>query len=132
MMIDTSALVAIILREPGWIVVAARIDAAERPFTTTVAVIEAALALARDGVYAPSAAYSEIALLLERADIRVEPVDDAMIPFALAAREKDGQRILNIGDCISYAAARRHGVELLFVGDDFTKTDVNDEPRHGL
>lgn len=50
MMIDTSALVAIILREPGWSDVAARIDAAEQPFTTTVAVIEAALALARDAV----------------------------------------------------------------------------------
>lgn len=79
----------------------------------------------------PSAAYSEIAQLLERADIRVEPVDEPMIPFALSAREKYGQRILNFGDCISYAAARRHGVELLFVGEDFAKTDVNDEPRHG-
>lgn len=124
-MIDASALVAIMLREPGWQELAARIDATKIRRTTTVAVIETALALARDGVYRPSAALADIELLLDRAGVEIVPVDRAIVPLALGAREKYGQRILNFGDCISYAAARHFNAPLLFVGDDFPKTDGN-------
>ena len=49
--------------------------------------------------------------------------------MALRAFERFGKRRhpagLNMGDCFAYACAKAHGAPLLFIGDDFTQTDVN-------
>ncbi len=37
-----------------------------------------------------------------------------------------GRHRLNLGDCLSYGAAKRNGARLLYVGEDFALTDVND------
>jgi ribonuclease VapC len=50
------------------------------------------------------------------------------IPLAIIGREKfgTGRRGLNMGDCLLYGAAKRNRARLLYVGEDFALTDVND------
>lgn len=66
--------------------------------------------------------------ILRIADIAVTPFDDEDAEAALEAWRLYGRGRhpagLNLGDCYSYAAAKRAGVPLLFVGNDFAKTDV--------
>ncbi len=51
-----------------------------------------------------------------------------MSAIAAQARGKygSGKFGLNMGDCLSYAAARHYRARLLYVGEDFRRTDVND------
>ncbi len=50
-----------------------------------------------------------------------------MLAHAVAARERygRGRKGLNMGDCLSYAAAKHLRLTLLFKGEDFARTDVN-------
>ena len=61
-----------------------------------------------------------------RIEIRDYRVDS--IPLAIIGREKfgTGRRGLNMGDCLLYGAAKRNRARLLYVGEDFALTDVND------
>jgi ribonuclease VapC len=66
--------------------------------------------------------------LFRRSQIEVRAVDADVAHDALVAWRRFGKgnhpAALNLGDTFSYALARRLDVPLLFVGDDFTKTDV--------
>ncbi len=66
--------------------------------------------------------------LMARLDIRIEPVDEGMAEEALACWRRFGKgrhpAALNFGDVFSYALARQHGLPLLCVGDDFSRTDI--------
>jgi ribonuclease VapC len=61
-------------------------------------------------------------------DIEVVPFAGEHVRVAMAAWQRYGKgnhpAALNFGDCISYATAQLAGEPLLFVGDDFTQTDV--------
>ncbi len=107
LLVETSALVAIILEEQGWRQVAEQIVGASA-FTTWFNVFEAALAVVREKDLSPSAARA--------------------ILHAIAARERfgPGRRGLNMGDCLSYGAAKERRARLIYVGEDFARTDVND------
>jgi ribonuclease VapC len=63
---------------------------------------------------------------IRRIEIRDYRADS--IPLAIIGREKfgTGRRGLNMGDCLSYGAAKRNRARLLYVGEDFALTDVND------
>lgn len=61
--------------------------------------------------------------------ITIAPVDDRLARAALKARIEFGQgfgtrRGLNFGDCFAYALAKQHAAPLLYVGNDFSRTDV--------
>ena len=66
--------------------------------------------------------------LLARVGVRVEPVDQGLADEALVCWRRFGRGRhpagLNYGDTFSYALARRMGLPLLFVGEDFARTDV--------
>ena len=66
--------------------------------------------------------------LLDRAEVEVLPVDARLADDAIVGWRRFGKGRhpagLNFGDTFSYALARRLGQPLLFVGDDFSKTDV--------
>jgi len=128
LMIETSALVAIILEEPGWRQVAEQIVQANA-LTTCVNVFEAALAIVRERDLKPTAGHAVVRELANRLAIEVRSYDAAAIPHAVAARERfgTGRRGLNMGDCLSYGAARQCRARLLYVGQDFARTDVNDQ-----
>jgi len=126
-MVETSAIVAIILEEDGWQSLAEQI-AETKSVTTCINVFEATLAITRERQHKPTAALEIVQAACESLDIQVVGVFPALIPLAVEARERfgAGRYGLNFGDCLSYAAARSHRARLLYVGKDFARTDVND------
>ncbi len=125
MVIDTSALIAIIKRESVADRLVAAIDADATRLVSAGTVIETSLVLlGRYGELGES--------LLDRLlrEIRVDlvSVDDEQVTLARDAALRFGrgrhEAALNFGDCFSYALAVARAEPLLFVGDDFAKTDV--------
>lgn len=129
LMVETSALVAIILEEPGWRQLAEEI-VRTTAFTTCFNVFEAALAVVRERDLAPSAAHPIVVETARRLDIEIRDCPSEALPHAIAGRERfgSGRRGLNMGDCLSYGAARQSGTRLIYVGEDFAQTDVNGHP----
>ncbi|HMK89232.1 MAG TPA: type II toxin-antitoxin system VapC family toxin [Methylocystis sp.] len=127
LMVETSALVAILLEEEGWRGLAEQI-AETRAITTCVNMFEASLALTRERRHKTTAAYEIVEAAVQNLDIQPMAIFPAMIPLAAEARERfgAGRYGLNMGDCLSYAAAKHFRARLLYAGKDFTRTDVND------
>ena len=127
MMIETSALTAILLGEPERQDFLERIAGTEHTFTIATVVFETILAICRQKSIRPVDAEAIVSALLTELRIEVTGFEPAMLPLAVEARQRfgSGRHGLNMGDCLSYAAARRHGAELLFKGEDFARTDVN-------
>jgi len=126
--VETSALVAILLQERGWEELAEKIEADSRPTTGTVCLFEAGYALTRERALSPLEAAQLINEFVERAGILVSGFTVQMTEHAVSARERYGKgrhpANLNFGDCLSYGAARYLRAPMLFVGDDFAKTDI--------
>ena len=125
MVIDTSALLAILLGEPGAAVVAAAIERNTPRLLSAANLLEASIVVeARKG----EAGGRELDLLLYRGEIEVVAVDRDQAEAARAAWRRFGKgrhpAALNYGDCFAYALARTRRLPLLFRGDDFTRTDI--------
>jgi ribonuclease VapC len=124
--IDTSALVAILLAEPEAEACAQAIaDAANRRLSA-VSFVETAVVIDNRGDPVASRRFDD---LLREAAITIEPVDLEQAVIARAAYRDFGRggghpARLNFGDCFAYALARQRGEPLLFKGDDFAHTDV--------
>jgi ribonuclease VapC len=127
LMVESSALAAIILEEPGWRQLAEEV-ARTNAFTTCFNVFEAALAIVREHRLKPSEAYGIVLDAAQRLAIEIRDYGADALPLAIMGREKfgAGRRGLNMGDCLSYGAAKRNRARLLYVGEDFARTDVND------
>jgi ribonuclease VapC len=127
MMVETSALTAIVLGEPERWAFLERIAAADRPLTLATGVFETILALSRQKRISVEDAHEAVADLI--AELRIEIVDftAAMLPLAVRARQKygAGRDRLGTGDCFAYAGARHYRAELLFKGGAFQRTEVN-------
>ena len=125
MVVDSSALVAILLGEPEGDALAVTLAVAELPMICAPNWLEAMMVitvrLGRPGVLA-------LAELLDAAGVQIEPADAGLAETAFEAwlrfgkgRHRTG---LNFGDCFAYALATRRGEALLFKGDDFSHTGV--------
>jgi ribonuclease VapC len=126
MIIDTSALIAILRDEPDAPTFARAIQDATDPRLSAANFVEAAAVMdgSRDPVV--SRRFDE---LIAAAAIVIEPVTERQARIAREAYRDFGKGSghpaqLNFGDCFAYALARDSGEPLLFKGDDFTKTDV--------
>ena len=132
-MVDASAIVAVLNREAEAPGLAAAIEAARAPFTSPLAIFQASSALMRVKGFAAGEAEAVAREFLDAASIRVVPISDAMASAALEAFGRFGKGRhpagLNFGDCFAYACATAYRAPLLYKGDDFAKTDVNDEFR---
>lgn len=122
MVLDTSAIIAILFSEPGAHRLEEAVLGASRVVVSAGSRVEAGIvALARRG----EAAEAELALLLDRLRVDIAPVTASHAEHALDAFRQFGKgrhpASLNFGDCFSYALARTLGKPLLFVGDDFTR-----------
>lgn len=125
MVLDTSALLAVLFDEPerrrfNELIATApvcRLSAAS--FLETSIVVET-----RFG----EAGGRELDLFVHRAGIELMPVDADQAEIARAACRRHGKGRgpagLNFGDCFSYALSKATGESLLFKGDDFSKTDI--------
>jgi ribonuclease VapC len=128
MFVETSALVAILLQEPEKDDFLHRIETAGIRKTSVVNAFEAALAVGR--VIEDYRRASElVTLFLREAGIEMIPVDGDCYEIAIDAFARFGRGTthpakLNFGDCLSYAAARRAGLPVLFKGRDFARTDI--------
>jgi ribonuclease VapC len=125
-LVETSAIIAILLREPDWRDYAAEL-ATRACKTGAVNVFEASLAMMSRGALSVEEAHERVAARIEEFYIEIVPFTPEMLPRAIAARERygRGRKGLNMGDCLSYAAAKHLGLTLLYKGDDFARTDVN-------
>jgi ribonuclease VapC len=124
--VDTSALIAILRDEPEAAACAKAIEGASRRRISAANFLEAAIAV--DGSRDPisSRRFND---LLKEADLAVEPVTEAQARIAREAYRDFGRGSghparLNFGDCFAYALARATGEPLLFKGDAFAHTDI--------
>lgn len=125
MVIDTSALVALLGMEPEAPRLAAAIEADPTGLVSAATLVEASIVVES---LQGEIAVRELDLLLARAGIVVEPVSAEQAELARQAWRRFGKGRhpagLNYGDCFSYALSRATGEPLLFKGEDFALTDV--------
>ena len=123
MIIDSSALVAIVLEEPECDKFIERIAKANRPMMSVISYVEVALRL--DGLQ--GGLDPQLDSIVARLQIELVPVDAQQARAARIAAVEYGRNKparLNFGDCLTYALAKTTGEPLLFKGDDFGKTDL--------
>ena len=124
MVVDTSAIAAVLLGEPERDAFRATIErAARRPLLSAMTLLEASLVMAGRRGEAMLPVLDALAARLE-----VVPFDEAMARTARDAFLRFGKGRhpagLNYGDCAAYALAMQRGLPLLFKGEDFARTDV--------
>ena len=125
MTLDSSALVAILLSEAGSLDLVDRILEADSVRIGAPTLVESGMVFsARRG----KASTREVDDLVRELGVTVIPFAEAESRAALAAFQRFGrgrhQAALNFGDCLAYATAAVAGDTLLFVGDDFRRTDI--------
>lgn len=125
MVIDTSALVAILSLEPEAARLAQAIEADPTRLISAATLLEAGMVMeARLG----AAGGKELDLLVAKAGVVIEPLTADQASIAREAWRRFGKgrhtAALNFGDCCSYALARATGEPLLFKGTDFANTDI--------
>ena len=125
MTLDSSALVAILFEEAGYLDLVDRILTADHVRVSAPTVVETSLVLAGRR---RSPAPGHVETLLKELDVPIVPFGQAEWTIAVDAFLRFGRgrhpAALNVGDCLAYAAAAAAGDALLFVGDDFARTDI--------
>jgi ribonuclease VapC len=120
--VDTSAIMAMALEEPKADACAEALDRADTLLMSAVTKIELFVVANGRGIFA------QVETLLAGLPIDIIAVTPASVKGVVDTYRKWGKGIhpaaLNICDCFAYALAKDHGCPLLFVGDDFAKTDV--------
>lgn len=122
--VDTSAVVAVLVGEEGWQVIERRL-LDEACVMSAVTRVELGIVVeARTG----PAGTQLLEELLARVGMEVGAVDADQTATALVCWRRFGKgrhpASLNLGDTFSYALAKHFGAPLLFVGDDFAATDI--------
>jgi|SRR5580698_347548 ribonuclease VapC len=126
MIVDSSALVAILKREPQGPAFSATLEAEQDAKMSAATYLEASIVI--DKLRDPT-----LSLLLddviERARISIEPLTASQARIARQAYRDYGKGSghaanLNFGDCFSYALAREKREPILYKGDDFIHTDL--------
>ena len=125
MVIDTSALLAILLGEPERGKFLQLLSESETRLLSAANALETAIVVeSRRG----EAAGRELDLFLHRTKIEIVAVDAEQFPIARFAWRKFGKgrhpAALNFGDCFAYALAKVSGEPLLAKGEDFSRTDI--------
>ena len=126
MIVDTSALIAILHDEPEAAVFAEMVDAAAQCRMSAANFLEAAIVI--DAGRRPVAS-RRLDDLLKELRLVIEPVNEDQARIAREAYRDYGRGSghparLNFGDCFAYALARSTGEPLLFKGNDFGHTDI--------
>ncbi|MEK1925577.1 MAG: type II toxin-antitoxin system VapC family toxin [Rhizobium giardinii] len=125
MVIDTSAIVAILRNEPQAAELERALVASRVRLVPATCVLEARMVLvSRRGEHA----LAEVDLWLNKIEADIIPVDADLVDLATQAWLIYGKgrhpAALNFADCFSYALAKRADEPLLFIGGDFSQTDV--------
>ena len=125
MTLDSSAIIAILFAEPGYLDLVDRILEADHVRVGAPTLVESGLVFA--GRKGARSAESVEGLIRELA-VTVVPFGEPEWRVAMDAFRRFGRgrhaAALNYGDCLAYATAQTARDTLLFVGDDFSKTDI--------
>ena len=120
--VDTSALMAIVLNEPAADACIGALSAEDKLVISAGTAAEALIVYARRNVGV------EMARLLDGLGFKIVSVTSASARRIAGAYGRWGKGVhpvgLNFGDCFAYEAAKTHGCPVLFVGKDFSQTDV--------
>lgn len=130
LIVDSSAVIAILFGEPDalacrsalWKAASRRMSAANYVETGTVIA-------GRHPKGKRKQAMTDLDDFLAMVGIGIAPIDEHLARLALDARLNFGRGFgtrsgLNFGDCFAYALAKRHSAPLLFVGNEFSLTDI--------
>lgn len=125
MIVDSSALIAVLLREDGWERLFDRLSEAEYVGVGAPTLVESGIVLsARVGIPGKTL----LARMVQEGSFEIVPLTDEHWPVAVDAYLRYGkgrhQAALNFGDCLTYAVSRIADEPLLFVGNDFSQTDL--------
>jgi ribonuclease VapC len=124
--VDSSALIAILRREPEADDLLRIIAAADGCLLSSVSLLETSMVLA--GRTGDATSWADLDALIARAGMQVVPHDLNQVETAREAFLHYGKGRnpagLNLGDCAAYALAKVLGLPLLFKGNDFSKTDL--------
>jgi ribonuclease VapC len=125
MVIDTSALISILLGEPEAEAFARAITNDSKRLISAFSVLESSIVIeAKKG----DAGGRELDVLLHRSKIEIVGMNTEQLEIARRAWRMYGKGRhpagLDIGDCCAYALAKYAGEPLLFKGDDFGKTNI--------
>ncbi len=125
MVVDTSALVAILKVEPDASTLLRRLGSSGANRIATATLLEAQMVVISQ---LSEAGLAELELLMIRAQIQMVPFNADHMRWALHGWRHYGKgrhkAALNLGDCFSYALAKAMDAPLLFKGEDFQYTDV--------
>ena len=126
MIIDTSAMIAILTDESDSLALSQALDEPRIVRLSAASYLETAIVLDKHRDAVLSAKLDE---LIEDSDIVIEPVTDSQAKIARQAYRDFGKGSghpagLNFGDCFSYALARDKREPMLWKGDDFGHTDL--------
>ncbi len=120
--VDTSALMAIILDEPQAALCIAALEAEQEILVSAGTVAEALIVSGRRNVG------GEMNSLIDGLGFEIVTITPAAARRIAEAYGRWGRGVhpagLNLGDCFAYEVAKEHGCRLLYIGEDFSETDV--------
>jgi ribonuclease VapC len=124
LVVDTSAIVAIVMEEAEAVDFIAAIASARTRAMTSVNLLEAQIVLTF-GKGMPAGAAEDF---VARENVEIIPFDEDLSSLAFEAYRRFGKghhaARLNMGDCAAYALAKARGWPLLYKGEDFALTDI--------
>jgi ribonuclease VapC len=125
LILDSSAIVAVLLKEPGYERLLKRLAENPEPGVGAPTMVETGIVLAaRLG----ERGQTLLARFAQAYEFVILPCDAEHWAIAVQAFLRFGKgrnpAVLNFGDCLTYATARLAGEPLLCLGDDFAKTDL--------
>ena len=125
LILDSSAVVAVLDREPGFEELERRMGRADVLEIGAPTLVESAIVVGRAR---GEAGIRRLSDFLDRMGIVIVPFDEPHADLATVAFLDFGKgrhpARLNFGDCMTYATARRSGRPLLYTGEDFAQTDI--------
>ena len=126
MIVDSSAIVAVFFKEPGYDIIVKKLETSQFTGIGTPTLVETGIVLsARLGINA----VPHLVRFIQEFQIIELPFDSDHWKLAVDAAIKYGKgrhpAKLNFGDCLSYAVAKLSGNPLLFTGHDFELTDIS-------
>jgi len=125
---DASALIAIIAAEPEAAALADLLEADRSRLCSALSVWETVAGLCRSYTFSVPAARTHVGRFLQEGQFQFVAIGEQEFEIATEAYAQYGKgrhpAALNMGDCFAYACAKANRADLLFKGEDFTKTDI--------
>ena len=126
--VDASAMISMMAGEGDADELADRLGAERSRLCSAISVWETIAGLCQSYMFSVPSARTEVQSFIELNDLKFVNIGQREFDLATQAYAEFGKgrhpAALNMGDCFAYACAKANRAELLFKGDDFTKTDV--------